>query len=175
MINRILAVVLVFITFTSCKEEEKEVVIVETPKETFKVGLDLVIREDDSLQIYYKDPSMDDWGFDKCVTQVVKGSNEMQEIIFNLPEDVLPSELRFDMGTNKSQGEIEIKSFKMQYLDKNFVAKDTLFFQYFYPNEHIEYNRSKAFAKPIVKENTPYDPIFISRLVLTDEINKMIK
>lgn len=175
MIKRILAILTIFITLTSCKEEEKEVVIVEKPKETFKVGLKLIIKEDDSLQIYYKDSSMDDWGFDKFVTQVVKGRDEEQEVIFNLPENLLPTELRFDMGTNTSQREVEIKSFSMQYLDKSFIANDTLFFQYFYPNEHIDYNRAKAIAKPIVKQNSPYDPIFISRLVLTDEINKMIK
>ena len=174
-----LIALLTLVIFVSCKDEKnpktEDAVVAETPKETFKVGLDLVIKKDDSLQIYYKDQGMTDWVFDKCVTKVVKGSDQVQEVIFNLPEDVLPSELRFDMGTNKSQGEVEIKSFKMNYLDKTFVAKDTLFFQYFYPNDQIDYNRSKAIAKPIVKANTPYDPIFISREVLTNEINKIIK
>lgn len=175
MKNRIFIATIALISLTSCKNDKSEVAEPKAPVETFKVGIDLVIKKDDSLQLYYKDASMTDWVFNKCVTKTVKGSENPQEVVFDLPEDVLPTELRFDMGSNKAQDEVQIKSFRMKYFEKTFVAKDTLFFQYFYPNEQIDYNRAKAIAKPIVKEGTTYDPIFMSRQVLTPEINKLIK
>ena len=175
MKNRIFITTLALISLISCKNEKTEPAVTSIPIESFKIAIDLVIKKDDSLQLYYKDESMTDWVFDKCVTKIVKGSENSQEVIFDLPEDVLPSELRFDMGSNINQEEVQIKNFRMKYFDKSFEAKDTLFFQYFYPNEQIDYNRAKATAKPIVKEGTIYDPVFISRQVLTPQINKLIK
>lgn len=175
MKNQIFITTLALISLSSCKNDKSEVTEPIASVETFKVGIDLVIKKDDSLQLYYKEESMTDWVFDKCVTKTVKGSENSQEVIFDLPEDVLPSELRFDMGTNKNQEEVQIKNFRMKYFDKSFEAKDTLFFQYFYPNEQIDYNRDKATAKPIVKAGTIYDPMFVSRQVLTTQINKLIK
>lgn len=177
--KNVLLTLLTLVMFIACKEdkntESEEVVMVEVPKETFNVAFDLVIKQDDSLQLYYKDESMSDWAFDKCVTSVIKGSDNTQQIKFSLPEDVLPTELRFDLGSNKDQKEIEIKNFKMEYFEKSFEVKDTLFFQYFYPNDQIDYNRAKAIAKPIIIDNKVYDPIFISRPVLTDQMNKLYK
>lgn len=176
--KNVLLTLLTFVMFVACKNEknaEAEGVSAEKAKETFNVAIDLVIKKDDSLQLYYKDESMKDWTFDKCVTSVVKGSDLVQQVMFSLPQDVLPTELRFDLGSNKKQEEVEIKNFKMKFYEKSFEAKDTLFFQYFYPNEQIEYNRAKAIAKPLVSGDKVYDPIFISRPVLTDQINKLYK
>ena len=176
--KNVLFTLLTLVMFVACKNEknaESEVVSAEKAKETFNVAFDLVIKQDDSLQLYYKDETMKDWAFDKCVTSVIKGSDNVQQVMFSLPEDVLPTELRFDLGSNKSQKEVEIKNFKMKYYEKSFEAKDTLFFQYFYPNEQIDYNRAKAIAKPLTAGDKVYDPIFISRPVLTDQINNLYK
>lgn len=175
--KNVLLTLLTLVMFVACKNDKSPETNVETPeksKETFNVAFDLVIKKDDSLQLYYKDEAMKDWAFDKCVTSVIKGSDNVQQVMFALPEDVLPTDLRLDLGSNKSQTEVEIKNFKMKYYQKSFEAKDTLFFQYFYPNEQIEYNRAKAIAKPIVTDKI-YDPIFVSRPVLSDQIKKLYK
>lgn len=177
--KNVLLILFTLIIFVGCKndknQESDKVLVIEKPKDIFKVKFDLIIKKDDSLQLYFKDETMSDWDFSKCVTSVVKGSDEVQQINFSLPEEVFPTELRFDLGLNKNQSEVEIKNFKIEYLDKSFEAKDTLFFQYFYPNDQIEYNRSKAIAKPIILKDKVYDPIFMSRQVLTDQIINLYK
>lgn len=176
--KKILASLFALMVVVACKDnketEAAETKAAEQPKETFKVAFDLIIKKDDSLQLYYKDETMKDWVFDKCVTTVVKGSDNVQKVEFALPEDMMPTELRFDFGSNKEQEEIQIKNFKMQYFQKSFEAKDTLFYQYFIPNEYIDYNRNQAIAKPKVV-NGNYDPFAFSREVLTTQIQNIIK
>ncbi|WP_313805903.1 hypothetical protein [Flavobacterium sp.] len=176
--KKILASLFALMVVVACKDnketEAAETKVAEQPKETFKVAFDLIIKKDDSLQLYFKDETMKDWVFDKCVTTVVKGSDNVQKVEFALPEDMMPTELRFDFGSNKEQEEIQIKNFKMQYFQKSFEAKDTLFYQYFIPNEYIDYNRNQAIAKPKVV-NGNYDPFAFSREVLTTQIQNIIK
>ncbi len=160
----------------SCKKETKiDTEAITKPIETFKVELDLVVQEDDSLELFYKEFSDDDWKSYHVVTSPVKGSAFVQQVLFNLPENVVPSEIRLDFGTNKNQKPIAIKNFKMDYYEKSFQAKDTLFYQYFNPNEQIKYDRKTAIATPIYTKGVTYDPLFIPREVLLVEIQKLIK
>lgn len=162
--------------FISCKKEgSHDSDLPEKPVELFKVGLDLVIQKDDSLQVFYKDIADKDWKSYNSVTNFVKGSPVVQQVLFKLPEDVVPKEIRIDFGTNIDQAPIEIRNFKMEYIKKTFQAKDTMFFQYFMPNDQIQYSRNTAIAKPIYKKGTTYDPLFLPREVLLVEIDKLLK
>jgi hypothetical protein len=161
----------------SCKNEDSKKKEIEAkkvdPKELFKVSLDLIISKDDSLQIFYREAGMEDYDGSKTVFAAVKGSNLTQQVEFVLPENVLPSKLRIDLGNNKEQLPVEIKNFTMKYMDKIFQAKDTMFFQYFIPNDQIEWDRKKAVAKIKAKPNTFYDPGFLSRDVMDEELIKI--
>ena len=45
----------------------------------------------------------------------IKGSEAPQDIVFTLPKDVLPTQLRLDFGMTKDQAPIIINSFSMNY------------------------------------------------------------
>lgn len=163
------------ISLVSCKNEKTTEN--DAPKEdkSFNVIMNAVVQKDDNFQIYYNEDGSDNYPADKYVDVAVKGNPVSQEITFKLPEDALPSSLRFDMGSNKEQGEVKILDFKMKYLDKQFEAKDTLFIYYFGNNNQIEYIRDKAIAKPKPIPNEIYDPIFTATESLKAEIKKMVQ
>jgi hypothetical protein len=176
MKTKIIIIITLIFTFFSCKNENKNV---DNPqlstKDFFKVSLDLIIKKDDSLQLFYLENDMVDYDGNKMVLAVVKGSDNNQEVNFVLPENVLPTQIRIDIGSNKNQEIIEFKKFGMNYLNKSFSVNDTLIYQYFQPNEQVEWNRKNASAKTIVKEGVFYDPGMSGREVLIDELKKIIK
>lgn len=163
--------------FCSCKEEKQDKPEVKTsaPVETFDVALEAIIKQDDSLQLFYRDETMPDYLEQNSVWTAVKGSKESQTVKFNLPEDILPEHIRLDFGQNKKQDPIEVKGFSMEYFGKVFQVKDTMFYQYFMPNEQIEWDRKNGIAKPAIKEGKVYDPFFFPRETLILEINKLTK
>lgn len=177
MKHKIIIVGICLLSFCSCKNEKDkdEVVVNNKPIETFDVALDVIVKQDDSLQLFYRDDTMPDYLEDKSVWAPVKGNNEVQHVFFNLPEDVIPAHIRLDFGKNKKQDPIEVKGFSMKYYDKVFQVKDTMFYQYFMPNEQIEWDRKNAVAKTIVKEGKTYDPFFFPRETLVLEIEKLVK
>jgi hypothetical protein len=168
---------LVFMSmFFSCKDDskiEEEVVVQNKP--VFKIALDLVIKKDDSLQVFYCENGETEINGANTVWSSVKGNNNSQQVIFNLPEDVFPTKLRIDLSKNKDQDEIEIKGFTINYDEKSFSVKDTMFYQYFIPNEQIDWDRKKAIAKFKSKEGEFFDPQFGSRELMEAELQKFYK
>jgi hypothetical protein len=168
---------LVFMSmFFSCKDDskiEEEVVVQNKP--VFKIALDLVIKKDDSLQVFYCENGETEINGANTVWSSVKGNNNSQQVIFNLPEDVFPTKLRIDLSKNKDQDEIEIKGFTINYDKKSFSVKDTMFYQYFIPNEQIDWDRKKAIAKFKSKEGEFFDPQFGSRELMEAELQKLYK
>lgn len=162
--------------FFSCKDDskiEEEVVVQNKP--VFKIALDLVIKKDDSLQVFYCENGETEINGANTVWSSVKGNNNSQQVIFNLPEDVFPTKLRIDLSKNKDQDEIEIKGFTINYDEKSFSVKDTMFYQYFIPNEQIDWDRKKAIAKFKSKEGEFFDPQFGSRELMEAELQKFYK
>ncbi|PDS23405.1 hypothetical protein [Flavobacterium branchiophilum] len=154
----------------SCKNDKQEQA--EPKKPTVKVALDLVIKKDDSLQIFYIQNGEAEYNGALTVWATVKGSDKPQEVMFNLPEDVLPTKLRIDLSKNKQQDPIEVKKFTIKYQDRIFQVKDTMFFQYFIPNEQVEWDRKKAIAS-FKKDGKEYDPQFGSRDLMDAELLKV--
>lgn len=147
---------------------------VEVEKPTFLVDLDLIIKKDDTLQLFYAEYGEEVFNGAKNVSTFVKGDEMSQKVMFKLPADVSPTKLRIDFGNNVEQDIIEIKNFKITYLDKVIEAKDTMFFQYFIPNEQIKWDRKNATLEIIEKNKEKYDPQFGSREVLEAELEKML-
>ena len=179
MKNKLLLLLVLFnLIVISCKKETKNEAT-QTPKieenKSFNVTMNLVVTVDDNFQIYYIEDDSNIFTPDKYIDVSIKGKNTPQEINFKLPEDVVPTNLRFDLGTNKQQKEVKIIDFKLKYYDKSFVSKDTMFVYYFWNNDQIIYDRKKATATPKISTNGNYDPIFVATDMLKKEILKLTK
>jgi hypothetical protein len=175
MKNKAIFTVGLFALLVGCnKEKSSKPEIVQKDKEVFKISLNLVIPKDDSLQVFYCEHGETEFDGAKTVWTSVKGNEEAQQISFDLPEDVLPTKLRIDLSNNKNQDPIKVKDFSLKYKSKNFTAKDTMFFQYFIPNDQIDWDRKNAIAKFKIKEGETFDPQFGSREIMEVELQKLI-
>lgn len=172
--------IILFSVTTSCKNEVKEdknasEVVVEEESNTFNITVDIKIKKDDDLIIYYKDGTNEWIVEDKAVWNTVKGSNDFQKVVFKLPEDVVPNDFRFDIGRNEFKGQepIEIRSITLDYYTQNFVITQDMLSTFFRPNEYISYdNATKQFKFSKVKDN--YDPYFETAPAIYPQIAKLV-
>lgn len=161
----------------SCKNQEKEEKQNEVEKPMiFQVTVELKIKKDDDLILYYKDGTNEWIVEDKAVWYSVKGNDNFQNVVFNLPEGVIPNDFRFDIGRNefKNQEPVEIKSFTMKFLDKSFTINQDQFNLFFKPNQYIKYDpstRQYSFSKD---EKGNYDPFFETTPVFYQQITNLI-
>ncbi len=178
----LLTSLLLAVFFISCKNEDKKesetLTTSEQPvvnKNTFSVTLNAIVTEDDSFQIFYKDVEGATFEEKNSFFIEFKGSDQPQDIVFNLPEDVLPNFLRLDFGTNKNQKDITVNSFKIDYLGKTFEVKGKDFFTYFYSNELVKVDAENAKVTPVTSKEGNYDPVFVSAEGLKKQIDLLIK
>lgn len=170
-------IVALFLTLISCKDNQKGDVI-ETKKNQYKITLNAIIKKDDTFQIYYKESNDDNAPFEEknSVRVDFKGSEIAQDIIFNLPEDVYPTYLRVDFGSNKDQSEIIVNQFKIDFLDKEFSINGKQFFDYFIAEKaFIKFDKETSKAIPFVTIEGNYDPMFFSEATFNEEMIKLSK
>jgi hypothetical protein len=163
--------------FTSCKNDEKKIdeVKKEDSKNVITISFNAVVKKDDGFQIFYTEDGSENFTGDQSVLVAVKGSEQPQDIVFELPQNVFPKMIRFDLGGNKNQDEVAFNNFRINYLDKNFTAKGNQLSNYFYENKQILVNKEKGTAKPVPTEGQEYDPIFMATQALKDELAKIVK
>ncbi|CAA9202550.1 hypothetical protein ACHRVW_01685 [Flavobacterium collinsii] len=177
----IFASLILLVSFTSCKKEvskdEVKPIEVETKKNNFQVTLTATVKTDDNFQLYYSEDEYEvPFKEENSVWMAVKANDNPQDIVFNLPEDAIPNYIRIDFGTNEGQKEIIIKNFKMKYYSKSFEAKDSLFFNYFIPNECIKVlDKKNSIIQNIKSKDGKYDPLFYSEKALYDQIQLIVK
>lgn len=136
----ILAGLFLSLTLLSCKKEDKKADEVATPTvenndNIFKVTLDLLVKKNDTLHLYYTEDNSINFTEEHSVWLPVEGKNTNQEITFNLPEDAYPTQVRIDFGVNKENTDVTFKKAKFDYLGKNFTAVDSTLFMYFRADE----------------------------------------
>lgn len=166
--------ILIAIICFSCKDEtkNKESQIVETPKEvvvkdnTLSIILDVKVKEDDKLELYYVINSPED-GFsrDNRYATYIKGNNEFQKIEFKLPKDVFPYKLRLDLGDNgnKYETNIEIKSITLQLNNNTIEIDHTTMDSFFQPNVYLQ-KTDNGYSRKVV--DGKYDPFLLAKPVL---------
>jgi len=182
---KFLVVLAAIITMVSCKKEEgsenktgeNTAVNQEVDKDLLKVSFGLVVKKDDNMCLYYTEDGTINFTDKKTVWVPVKGSDNEQEVVFKLPKNVLPTHIRVDFGygKNESQSDVTLKSFKMNYYDKMFEAKDTMIFNYFYPNKDNTVIPAKTAILQRKTKDQPSGPILYPHEPLTAELKKMIQ
>lgn len=166
-IINVLVVSFLMLTFLACKQEDKKndettnvVQKQAVNPNVFSITLNAIVKKDDSFQVYYKENEQDSFDEKNSLYVTFKGSEQPQDIIFNLPENEFPKYFRLDYGINKEQSPIEIKFFKLSYLGKTVEAKGPLFFNYFIVNEEtMSVNQEKAILSPFISKDGNYDPM----------------
>ena len=170
---------LVAFSIFSCKNNKSENATTEPVKEikNFKVTLELIAKKDDNMHLYFTEDKSINFTEEKSVWAPIKGSDQVQQVVFNLPEDAIPTDFRMDLGygVNKDQKEIVLKNFKMEYFDKTFEAKDSLIFNYFYPNKDNTVLDVKTATLRRIKADQLMAPSLYPHTALQEELIKMTR
>ena len=160
---------------TSCKKETETKI--EEPKKSnnFKVTLDMLIKNDDSLQLFYQDELIPKFDEKNSLWVPVKGSLNSQEVTFNLPEEIIPTSLRIDISKKEGQQPIKINNFTVSYLDKKFETKDSTMIYYFSANNHLKYDPVNKTLTAIPVKGESYDPYIYTTDKLKAQVKNLLK
>lgn len=177
---RIAAVFLLVITLFSCKNEKlspegKAPDAAEKKDDFFRVAFDLVIQKDDNMHLYYTLDGSSNFTEEQSVWMPVKGSDKPQEVVFTLPEDIIPALVRVDFGygKNEAQSDVELKAFRMTYQGKKMEAVGQNIFTYFTPFETFTEVVPNTTTLKRAKKDQATGPILYPLLPQTEKINEI--
>ena len=178
----ILTIFLSMIFLASCKDKDAQT-NTETStqteakvKDNIIITISAIVKKDDNFQIYYKDEETEGFTEEKSFYVELKGSESVQDIVFNLPENEFPNYLRLDFGINKEQAPIEIKNLKLSYFDKTVDIKGEDLFEYFYANDStLKVDKVKGIITPILAADGGYDPMIASADGLRKQLEQLVQ
>lgn len=161
--------------FASCKDDkksldvEKNTAVLENNDDYFSLSINAIVENDDKFILFYLEEERDITKENSVSVNVI-GSTEPQLLVFKLHEDVLPRKLVLRFGNEEMKQKIKFQDSRIDYHDKEIVMDSAKFYQFFIPNEFIDYNQEESTASTKIN-NGNYNPTFFSRKVLEDKIN----
>ena len=170
-----IALIALMFSVLSCKNDKKEAQKEEKSDGSLHVIISAIVPKDDSFQIYWNEEGSDNFTAEKFVNIDIKGNEKPQDLDFKIPEQAMPKQLRFDLGSNKGQGTIKINSLKLKYYDKVFQCQAQDFWKYFGNNTSIDYDKKTATVKFITNLPEGFDPIFGGTSNIPVELEKLYK
>lgn len=112
---KILILVVILCFYSNCKNNYQE--------KSFLLEIDAVIKESDSIQIYYSKGNSIDFQEKQSFWIKVKGSEKNQKIEIVFPDTIKPKQIRLDFGRNIKQPEIIVNELRFSYKNRSFSAK----------------------------------------------------
>jgi hypothetical protein len=174
-------IAIIAITLTSCKkdggskkEDQEAIPKIET-KQKFSVDLDIIASKDDNFSVYYTEDRTIAFTGEKAVWTGVIGQSESQKLTLDLPEEVIPTNIRIDFGLNKDQDDVTLEKFKLNFYGKSFEARGSAFFKYFIPNDSIktEIDQVNGTIKFLKNPKNFSSPFYYPQQAVLDEIEKI--
>ncbi len=176
--KKIVIVLLISITFlqTSCKKGGETTEVKTPTKQNFSVEILAQSSKKDDFAVYYTEDGTINFDSNKVLWHGVKpGVNE--KIVFDFPEEKLPTAIRLDFGMNKEQDSVVISKVKIAYLDENFEFNGSDFFNFFIQDKQFKVNtNTKNGTLTLYKNGATYStPYFYPRGELAEKIKAMTK
>lgn len=176
--KKILLVLLVF-SLVGCKNEKSENTqipeVIQQPvgNDFFRVTIDVVAKKDDAFHVFFTEDKSINFTEENSVWVEFKGSEASQKLVFDLPKDRFPNQLRLDFGINKDLGEVKINNIEVSYKGKTLNMAGAEFTKYFRPNE------SSTLVDPVNQSLKPAKPGLNTSLypleTLSFELEKLLK
>jgi hypothetical protein len=175
-LNKIILFMVTCVIFLSCKNDTKQVEITtddevewaDKGNENFTLNLNMVVKENDTFTMYYLTDDMKAITKEKSVSVHVSGNSNIQSLKFKLEEKILPTRILLKFKSENQK--IKFLETSLTYEDKEFKFNGDRFFQFFAPNDNIEYNRATATATS-KNVDDKFNPTFSSRKVLEEKID----
>lgn len=181
--KNLLVVALVMITVFACKDDKKpenvnetttkEVPNTEEKKEDNVVmTLNVVVPKDDTFVVQFTEDMAFQFEAKDKIKVDVKGSDKPQDLVFKLPNKVIPTKFMLKVGRNNYK-DVSINKLTINSDDRVFEISKENFYQFFNPNKYIDYNREeKTFTSKEIDGR--YIPTFISRPVLIQRLEEIV-
>jgi hypothetical protein len=123
--------------FISCKKEksidESALQNPETATAEFVITMEVIVKEDDDFSVYYTQDNTINF-VDEPLWVHVSGKTTKQQVVFRLPENVYPTQLRLDFGMNETQEDIEIHQLKFEFKNQTKMISVAELSTYFRPD-----------------------------------------
>ncbi|NIK90870.1 hypothetical protein GZ212_01795 [Mangrovimonas sp. CR14] len=129
------------------------------------LNFNAVIEKNGTFTLFFLEEGQKDINIKNSSSVEVKGSKDVQTLIFNIKEDVIPDKLFLRFVNEEKDQTIEIKETILVFGDKEIVIKPDSFFQYFMPNKFVDYDE-KNFIATTKEIQGNYLPRFSSREAL---------
>lgn len=153
-------IILASVLFVGCKNDKATQTVIEEPAidEQFKITLDMIVKQDDDFQVYYKNGDAQ-FNEEQSVWVNVKGSGAPQQVVFRLPQGVVPDLIRIDLGMSNTQEDMTITGIHVDYLGKNFTTQGPDIANYFRPLEGTEIDFNTGVIKATLKDGKRIEPV----------------
>lgn len=175
-----IAAMLITVFITSCKNGEAKDASDATleksvVKENFNVEMDITAETKDDFTVYYTEDNTNDFSGEKAIWCGIKGGLTPEKVVFDLPEDVIPTNIRLDFGIIKDHKDVMVHNIKLAFHGKDFNIKGSDLLNYFIINDKIQTTIDAAKGTitlkvdPAKNDGTYYYP----KQELLDQIAKM--
>ncbi|MGG7037089.1 MAG: hypothetical protein ACI7YS_18140 [Flavobacterium sp.] len=131
------------LTLFSCGRDKKKETVSEKSETVNKyaVILDAIYEKEDSISVIYKTDGYFQW--EKPVSQLIKGSPELQRITVNIPDGIDVENFQITCSTNKGQKMLTIKNISIKNGDVEVFNGDNLNYgTYFNANPGFIWNQT---------------------------------
>lgn len=168
------------VAIISCKEEKakpnnSEPLKVENKVENdnedyFTLRINAIVEYEDTFTLHYLEENEKDITNENSVKLNVLGNPSPQDLYFRLKENIVPIKLVLKYGNEQKQQKIQFVEAEISYEGEKIEIDAYKFYQFFIPNEYIDYDQNNHTA--VSKEkNGQYNPVFYSRKVLEDKLD----
>ncbi|MUU79066.1 hypothetical protein [Winogradskyella endarachnes] len=168
-------VVFILLTLFCCEEKNKSSSIDKAKvKQGFlTVIVKATVLEDDIFNMFFSEHIFSQYRSDNQVSVGVKGSKKIQELVFNLPEEIYPVKLRFDVGSKKHNSVIKIDEVVFSSGNNKKIINSNEFNLIFKPNKHlVKTDGINTYKRQTI--NNFYDPFFIT-VNISDMVTNLFK
>ncbi|MBT8254151.1 MAG: hypothetical protein HKN00_08345 [Flavobacteriaceae bacterium] len=139
----------------------------------FTLTINALVELDDEFILYYLEEGQKDIKKENSVAVKLSGSPSIQQLEFKLKDDTLPTNLILRFAQETPEQKVTFMNSVITYGSSEFIIDAPRFFQFFNPNECINFNKEENSAT--VKEvNGRLNPSFNSREVLNQRLDLLL-
>jgi hypothetical protein len=132
--------------------------------ESTVITIDFKCLNDDIVRLFYTDNETPEFSVENMLSEHIKGKNQFQTIIFEIPKEKRLTSFRIDLGENRIETPVFIKEITINYGEQELIMSDKRLSRYFKENIYVETSDYYEFGRKSVDNR--YDPFLKSTALL---------
>lgn len=130
----------------------------EFQKNRFKVAVELISYQDNTIQIFYKSKADDRYYEEYSLAKKIKGSKSLQKLVFELPIGIKPKNIRLDLGENENENDsIHLVNVSFQYKNLILDGNNGVYKSWFVFNTNVIEGKD-SLTYYLKSNNSVFDP-----------------